>query len=182
MHIPANSSTFKVVYAAHTVLLKGLHYLLKAWHEFKGQGELIVIGGIDPAVKNIIDRDFSNLTHVKFIGVVQGIDSYIKDASVLVCPSLIDGGPVTVLEAMRYGVPAILTEACGVKDFIRDGETGWIIPSANEHELLKKITWCSENREEARTMGIRAQRELQQYDFDAFIEKIGNETLALQKL
>lgn len=174
--------TFKVVYAAHTVLLKGLQYLLKAWREQNLTGELLVLGGIDAAVMRIIETEFPKLDNVTFIGHVSGIDSYLKEASVLICPSMIDGGPVTVLEAMQYGVSSILTEDCGVKDVIEDGRTGWIISSGNSKALAEKLFWCYQNPEELKSMGVRAQHSLQQYDFKAFIENIASETLALHRL
>lgn len=180
--VRSNPTSFKVVYVAHTVLLKGLQHLLKAWQELKADGELVVLGGIDPAVQQIIDRDFSSVKHVKFVGAVSDVDHYIKDASVLVCPSLIDGGPVTVLEAMRCGVPSILTDACGIQDMIQHESTGWIVKAANSEALTSRLQWCYRNPEEVSKVGKNAQLELSQYDFKAFIENIATETLALQKI
>lgn len=180
--VQSNPTSFKAVYVAHTVLLKGLHYLLKAWQELKAEGELVVLGGIDPAVQQILDRDFSSVKHVKFVGPVSDVNHYLKDASVLVCPSLIDGGPVTVLEAMRCGIPSILTDACGIQDMIQHESTGWIVPAANAEALISRLQWCRQNPEEVSRVGKNAQSALSQYDFKAFIENISAETLALQKI
>lgn len=179
----ANQPTsFTILYAAHTVWLKGLQYLLKAWNELSIDGELLIVGSIDLTVQRVIDREFGSLKNVTFTGAVSGIDAYVKCSTVLVCPSLIDGGPVTVMEAMRFGVPSVMTDACGVKDFIREGETGWIIEAANANELASRIKWCYENREATRQVGRAAQSMLNQYDFRAFIENIASETLALRNL
>lgn len=174
------STLFTVLYAAHTVWLKGLQYLLKAWSGLTIDGELLIVGSIDPAVQLIIDREFASLKNVTFTGAVTGIDAYVKRSTVLVCPSLIDGGPVTVMEAMRFGVPSILTNECGVKDFIGDGETGWIVEAGNAKELATRIKWCYDNREATHQVGLAAQSMLNQYDFMAFIENIASETLALR--
>lgn len=176
------SASFTVLYAAHTVWLKGLQYLLKAWSEVSVDGELLVVGSIDPTVQRVIDREFSSLKNVSFTGAVSGIDAYVKRSTVLICPSLIDGGPVTVMEAMRHAVPSILTSMCGVKDFIREGETGWIIEAGNSAELAARIKWCYENPEATRQIGQAAQTMLNQYDFKDFIENIASETLALRNL
>ena len=177
----AQVTSFKVLYAAHTVWLKGLQYLLKAWSELSIQGELIIVGSIDPSVQQVISRDFNALRNVTFTGPVSGIDGYVKNAAVLVCPSLIDGGPVTVMEAMRFGVPSILTDACGVKDFIRDGETGWIVGAGNAVQLRDRLMACYADRNSSQKTGAAAQRMLADYDFKSFIENIASETLALQK-
>ena len=177
----AAGASFKVLYAAHTVWLKGLQYLLKAWSELSIQGELIIVGSIDPSVQQVINRDFNALKNVTFTGPVSGIDGYVKNAAVLVCPSLIDGGPVTVMEAMRFGVPSILTDACGVKDFIRNGETGWIVGAGNAVQLRDQLMVCYADRNSSQKTGAAAQRMLADYDFKSFIENIASETLALQK-
>jgi glycosyltransferase involved in cell wall biosynthesis len=175
-------TSFKVVYIAHTVLLKGLQYLLKAWNDLKAEGELVILGGIDPAVQQIIDREFSSLKHVKFVGPTSNVDPYLHDASVLVCPSLIDGGPVTVLEAMRCGVPSILTDACGIQDMIQHQTTGWIVQAAHAEALTSRLQWCYQNAQEVSRVGQNGRQALSQYDFNAFIENIAAETLALQKI
>jgi glycosyltransferase involved in cell wall biosynthesis len=178
----AQSNTFTVLYAAHTVWLKGLQYLLKAWKELSIDGTLVIVGSVDPGVQELIDREFNALKNVTFTGPVVGIDAYAKEASVLVCPSLIDGGPVTVMEAMRFGVPSIVTQECGVKDFIRSGETGWIVEAGNASELVTRIRWCYDNSEACKRVGAAAQRMLLEYDFNAFIENIASETLALRNV
>jgi glycosyltransferase involved in cell wall biosynthesis len=180
--VQSNPTSFTVVYVAHTVLLKGLQYLLKAWHELNAEGELIVLGGIDPAVQRIIDHEFAAIKHVRFTGPISNVEEHLKHASVLVCPSLIDGGPVTVMEAMHCGVPAILTNACGIQDMIQHENTGWIVQAANAAELTSRLQWCYRNPQEVMRVGENARYALSQYDFKAFIENIATETIALQKI
>ncbi|NDA92900.1 MAG: glycosyltransferase, partial [Betaproteobacteria bacterium] len=49
-----------------------------------------------------------------------------------VLPTLEDGSPFVVLEAMAAGVPVVVTTECGSHDMIRTGENGWVVPPADE--------------------------------------------------
>jgi glycosyltransferase involved in cell wall biosynthesis len=83
---------------------------------------------------------------------------------------------------MQCGVPAILTDACGIQDMIQQETTGWIVPTANAEALTSRLNWCYKNPQEVLRVGENARHALSQYDFKAFIENIATETLALQKI
>ncbi len=45
-----------------------------------------------------------------------------------VLPSLFEGTPLTLIEAMASGLPVVTTATCGMKDVVQDGETGLLVP------------------------------------------------------
>ena len=49
-------------------------------------------------------------------------------ADVFLLPSLFEGTPLTLIQAMMSGLPVVTTATCGMKDVIQDGETGLLIP------------------------------------------------------
>lgn len=58
---------------------------------------------------------------------------------VLVLPSLTEGLPLTVLEAMAAGTPVIGTAVGGIPEAVRDGETGFIVPPGDPGRLAEAV-------------------------------------------
>lgn len=177
---PGAASSFAVGYLAYSVPLKGLHYLMEAWEKAALENANLYIGGpIDAKYKRYLDSRFPHLRNVKYTGLVSEKSAFYKQLSLFVAPSVIDGEPVTVLEAMQFGVPAVVTEACGVKDFIQHGEDGFIIPSEDPSRLCEVIKWCYQNQDKTRGIGQRASVAVRAFSFDDFISQI---TLKLSEL
>ena len=71
--------------------------------------------------------------------------SLLARAEALVVPSVVDpsgdrdGIPNVVLEAMAVGVPVVATDAGGIAEVVRDGETGWLAESGSVESLAAKI-------------------------------------------
>ncbi len=172
-------SKFIVLYVAYTVLLKGLQYLLRAWENLKIKNmELWIIGSLDPMIQNLIAKEFYNLSNVKFYGNQRSLSSYFSEASLFVAPSLIEGGPVTVLEAMSHKLPVLITNDCGVRDIIEDGKNGFIIPAKNSVAIAEHIEWAFHNPDELRRIGIEGHQTLQDYRFRDFVKCITSQVIA----
>jgi glycosyltransferase involved in cell wall biosynthesis len=62
-----------------------------------------------------------------------------QEHDVLVFPSLMEGLPGVLLEAMASGMPVITTETCGMPDVVEDGVNGLLIPPADAEALEKAI-------------------------------------------
>lgn len=57
-------------------------------------------------------------------------------ADVCVLPSLFEGTPVTLVEAMASGLPIVTTATCGMKDVVRDGENGRLVPIRDSSAIV----------------------------------------------
>jgi len=60
-------------------------------------------------------------------------------SAVYLIPSLFEGTPQTMLEAMATGMPAVATDTCGMKDVIRDGTNGLLVPVRNPTALAAAV-------------------------------------------
>jgi glycosyltransferase involved in cell wall biosynthesis len=74
-------------------------------------------------------------SHVHWLGRRGDIPSLLKTANVLVLPSLWEGMPNVVLEAMAAGLPVVGTAVEGTEDLVIPGQTGWLVPAANPAKL-----------------------------------------------
>lgn len=63
----------------------------------------------------------------------------MREASVLLMPSLEEGIPNVVVEAMAIGLPVISTACGGVPELITDEIEGWIVPTRNSHAMADAI-------------------------------------------
>jgi len=50
------------------------------------------------------------------------------DADLFMLPSLFEGTPLTLVQAMMSGLPIVTTNTCGMKDVIADGVNGCLVP------------------------------------------------------
>ena len=178
LNVPSNDKVFKVSFLAYAVLLKGLQYLLDAWKELQNEDMELHIGGvIDKNVQKIINSEYSGLKNVFYHGKITDVHSFFADKSVYILPSLIDGAPVTVLEAMQNGVPPIVSENCGTKDILEEGETGWIVPIRSAECIKSKVLEAFQAREQTKLMGKRAHQRISGYDMNNFAKELADNIL-----
>jgi glycosyltransferase involved in cell wall biosynthesis len=76
---------------------------------------------------------------VSYIGVADDIAAHLGSLDVLVVPSVFDGRPVVVLEALALGVPVIASRVGGLPALIRDGETGFLVEPGDTDTIVRHL-------------------------------------------
>ena len=66
----------------------------------------------------------------------------IKNAKLIILPSLWESFGYTVLEAMVFGKVVIGTQGIGHEEIIKDGKNGFLVPPKNPLKLSRKIVQC----------------------------------------
>ena len=68
----------------------------------------------------------------------------MKGARALIFPSLwYEGAPLTPLEAMSIGIPCLISEHCSGKEYIKDGENGFVFSNLEDlEEKILKLSNC----------------------------------------
>lgn len=84
-------------------------------------------------------KDLGLEQEVRFQPFQQSLASLYAGLDVLAISSLNEGMPVAALEAMWAGVAVVSTAVGGVVDLVRDGETGWLVPSGNRDALAHAL-------------------------------------------
>jgi glycosyltransferase involved in cell wall biosynthesis len=78
---------------------------------------------------------------VEFAGFVSDAerDAWLARARVCVCASLKEGFGLTVIEANAVGTPNVASDAPGLRDTVRDGETGFLVPGSDPAQFAARI-------------------------------------------
>jgi glycosyltransferase involved in cell wall biosynthesis len=85
---------------------------------------------------------------VKYHGFINQPFNYIKNADVLVLPSMSEGIPRSALEALYIGIPCILRNVDGNSELIRQGENGYLFHNDTElPQIMLDAARLSRNRD-----------------------------------
>jgi glycogen synthase len=91
--------------------------------------------------------------------------AHYRSADICVVPSLYENAPYTVLEAQACGKPVVGTAAGGSKEYIADGETGYVVPPSDAQALAEGIIKLVADQDLRLKMGEAArQRSLAKFD------------------
>ncbi|MFH1423741.1 MAG: glycosyltransferase, partial [Candidatus Nealsonbacteria bacterium] len=88
----------------------------------------------------------------------------MKNCYCLVLPSITEGLPRVILEAMALQKPVIASNVGGIPDLVKDGVNGFLFEAGNVEQLAQKLRTLLSNKEMAIEMGKRG-RELIQSQF-----------------
>ena len=147
--------------------IKGIRYLIKACKILISQIKdyhCIIIGSgeeYEDLMKLVTDYQLENV--VRLVGAIKSdaIRDYLLKASVFVLPSLSEGIPVAVMEAMSMELPVIATNITGLPEIIDDGVNGYLVPPQDPKALADKIMDLYKNPEKRTVFGKAARRKIE---------------------
>lgn len=155
----------------HTLLLRAFKKLQqKIPHVF------LVIIGDGPLRKNLLDYVKVNDLHhrVIFAGFQKDMPSFYKMMDIFVLPSLTEGVPIALLEAMAMELPVVATSVGGMPYMIKSGETGFLIPPQDKEALLEHLLHLIKNTDIGKDLGKRARK--------CVLERFSSEAMGLSYL
>src|SRR5271157_1156509 len=95
---------------------------------------------------------------VNFLGEVRDVPALLGRARMFVLPSLSEGIPLTVLEAMAHGLPVVATRVGGLSEVVIERETGLLVPASDPPALAAAILSLWRDPERAQAMGIAGRK------------------------
>jgi glycosyltransferase involved in cell wall biosynthesis len=147
------------VYVGHVNCRKGVVYLLEAWSRIELPGaELLLVGNPDAAGRELLARHrgacqvVPNMPHGE-------LHQTLAHADVFVFPSLAEGSPLVVYEAMAAGLPVITTE--NARAAVRHGTDGIVVPIRDVDALAGAISFMFEHPDVRLRMGREARRRIE---------------------
>lgn len=132
---------------------KGHCHLLRAFASLKGKSSrpmaLLLLGDGEES-KDLKDlcRQLEIADQVFFLGHREDVPALLAEMDLFVLPSLSEGLPMALLEAMAAGVPVVATAVGGVPEALDQGRAGLLVPSADPGALATAMARLAENADE----------------------------------
>jgi glycosyltransferase involved in cell wall biosynthesis len=110
--------------------------------------------------------------YVFFAGFQRDVAAALSAFDYVVFPSLWEGTPLTVFEALAMGKPIVATDADGLLDVLTDGKDARVVPKANSVALADAVCELVANPALAAALAAEARKTGQRYDIAAFVRKM----------
>jgi len=154
--------TFTLVSVTALKEIKGVRYLIEACNiidkkinDFK----CIIIGSGEDCqtLTNLITK-YELSEKCELVGAVNQdrIKQYLQDSTIFVLPSLSEGIPIAIMEAMAMELPVIASDITGLPEIIENGKNGFLFPPFNIKALSDKIIELYQNPELTKEFGKKA--------------------------
>jgi len=164
-HLPPDKGYLQVVFLGRLSPQKGVEHLLHALarlpHEVMSRVRLKIYGdGPERTALVRLTNDLALWRFVSFGGWVKRRDvpEVLRSANIYVLPSLYEGMPNALLEAMSTGLAVIATNVAGSQELIRDGKNGVLVPPRDPQALQDALLRLLES-EKLRQRLAKAARE-----------------------
>jgi glycosyltransferase involved in cell wall biosynthesis len=148
LHVPARfhppdtprpaDGVFRAIYIGSLTLRKGIPVLLEAFRRLTGVAELTLVGGSGTRGMR------------RFLATAMAADPRIRlapgdplphlhRADVCVHPAYEDGFAYAPMEALACGVPVVVTDQTGMKEHVREGVNGYVVPAGDPDALFARL-------------------------------------------
>jgi len=131
-----------LVTTSRLVEKNGIIYLIESMKYLPENVKLKIIGSGPLESKLKSHSRIINLeSRISFIGEVPNSDvpKYLSEGDIFIRPSLSEGQGISFLEAMASGLPVIATPVGGILDFLKDGETGLLVPPKDPRAIAFQV-------------------------------------------
>lgn len=121
--------------------------------------------GLDESYLHNLSRHFKIEGNVTFHGRVKNVRNIWAENHMLLMPSLMEGMPLAVVEAMLCGRPSLVTDVGGNSEWVEDGVSGFVVPVASVSALTEGLekAWALRSRWPEMALAAR-NRALSLYD------------------
>ncbi|MCZ6766610.1 MAG: glycosyltransferase family 4 protein [bacterium] len=159
----------KIVCLGRLVEVKGVRYLIEAVKDIPDCPE-VIIAGAGPEEETL--KEMAAGLNIRFTGRVLNIENVFMEGGIFILPSLSEGLPQAMLEAMSYGLPVIATTVGGVPDVVEHGRTGFLVEPGNAGEIRKYLERLLSDEVMRKTMSENCLTEIQNYAWPVLLKRM----------
>ncbi|MEW6730463.1 MAG: glycosyltransferase [Acidobacteriota bacterium] len=160
--------------------IKGIQFFLPAFREllrYFPNAHALIVGTSFPGWEEELRRQCDQLgigAHITFTGYRADIPALLSVISLFVLPSLSEGLPNALMEAMASGVPAVATAVGGTLELIKPEETGLLVPPGDSEQLAAAMLRIVSQPNLGAKLSSAARRFIAHYDINRMVQATEN--------
>jgi len=176
--LKVNSAEKLILFVGGLKPTKGIEYLIQAMSSIRQsetKAKLLLVGqgeekeGLEHLAKNL---DLSN--YVRFTGGIPNteVPEYMAASDVFVLPSLSEGFPNVILEAMASGLPIVATRVGGLPEIIKEGNNGFLVEPKNPQQLAEKVLLILKDKELRKRISKNNEEKAKGYSWESIVDRL----------
>lgn len=132
----------------------------------------LLLAGNGPEKENLISlaKELNVEKYIQFLGYRTDLENYVAIADVAISVSIREGLGINLIEAMACGKPVIGSDNRGHREFIRNGENGFIVKS--DTEIVKYIATLFQNKNLRIELGRTAEKTAKLYSAHCVMKEL----------
>lgn len=166
----------RVIFAGQATQRKGLGYLVEAVGTLDDV-QLTVVGPASSECRTIL-ASYSNVTLMRSQPRDRLYD-LMRQADLLVLPSLAEGFGLVALEAMANGTPCLMSRRTFAEDIIVHGENGYILNEVSSKSIAEAISSIRRNKDKLASVSERAVASANYFSWDRYSAAVAKKLLNL---
>jgi glycosyltransferase involved in cell wall biosynthesis len=149
----------------HVALLRAMALVPSLELDLVGEGPTLESARFEAGLLGLNHR-------VRFLGYRDDTAQCLRAADMFCLISNYEGFPYTTLEAMREGLPTLVSDVGGAGEAVVEGQTGFLIPRRNVEVLAQRLALLANDAELRRRMGAAAREHfLANFTFDRMFNR-----------
>lgn len=170
---PEEGSPINIIMVARFSAQKNHEELLHAVYKLRGEFKLTLVG--DGPLLTHCKAQMEQLrlsSRVEFLGERQDVPEILARSHIAVLCSHWEGLPISILEAMRAGLPVVATHVGGVPELVQHGTNGFLVPGGDIVALVASLQTLIDSPLLRQQMGRAGRiRMLQDFSLDRMIKQ-----------
>jgi glycosyltransferase involved in cell wall biosynthesis len=171
------SEQLRLLYAGTWLDQRGIFYIRDALRSLAPQipGLTMTFAGcgVPPEeIQQFLGTELAGRIIVHPVVAAERMQELYAEHDIFLFPSLMEGLPAVLLEAMATGMPVITTETCGMPDVVENGFNGLLIPPANASAMEEVILRLAGSVESRQKLGEAARETMKRYSWERAARKL----------
>ncbi len=169
----------RLLMAARFAVQKDHASLLQALAGVDAPWQLTLAGeGPRKAEMEQLSRELGLQDRVIFTGDTDQVEALLASSDVFVLSSVHESLPLSIIEAMRAGLPVVATDVGGVSELVTEGVTGYLVPASDVGFLTERLRQLITSPETRSHMGRQGRI---RYERDFKVETMAGAVLSLYR-